>query len=241
VAAAHPSNVHLSTTAFNVVSPTPSYTVDGSKITSQKTTSQLNCRSSPLVPHPQANRSVVTPVRVSILQQFLQSYDVHDKQFLCEGFKNGFRLQYHGPWHQIFSANFKSVNDHEELVAVKLSKGINLGRIAGPFNVSPFLNLQCSPIGVVPNKEAGEFRLIHHLSHPYGSSINDFISEELCSVKYTTIDDAIQFMKSLGINCLLAKTDIASAFRIIQVHLEDHELVGVQFQGSFFSRNRIRW
>jgi hypothetical protein len=68
VAAAHPSNVRLSTTALNVVSPTQSYTVDWSKTQRQKTTSQLNCRSSPLVPHPQAKISVVTPVRVSILQ-----------------------------------------------------------------------------------------------------------------------------------------------------------------------------
>jgi hypothetical protein len=41
-------------------------------------------------------------------------------------------------------------------------------------------------------------------------------------------------MKSLGINCLLAKTDIASAFRIIPVHPEDFELLGFKFQGKFY-------
>lgn len=59
-----------------------------------------------------------------------------------------------------------------------------------------------------------EFRLIHHLSYPEGSSINDFIPDDLCSVFYTTVDDAISIIKTMGRECLLAKTDIASGFRI---------------------------
>ena len=36
--------------------------------------------------------------------------------------------------------------------------------------------LQCSPLGLVPKKQPGEYRLIHHLSYPNGASINDFPS-----------------------------------------------------------------
>lgn len=62
----------------------------------------------------------------------------------------------------------------------------------------PFSNLQCSPIGIVPKKEIDEFRLIHHLSYPDGASINEFIPDELCSVSYATVDDAIKQIKKLG-------------------------------------------
>lgn len=56
----------------------------------------------------------------------------------------------------------------------------------------------------------------------------------MCSVSYATVDDAIKQIKKLGKNCLLAKTDIASAFRILSVHPDDHELLGIQFKGAFY-------
>lgn len=183
---------------------------------------------------PQANNLVVTPVKVNVLGQFLEGYDDHLKTFLYEGFKQGFKIQYQGPRQQRFCKNLLSVQQHENIVAEKLQKEVSLGRIAGPFNFLPFSNLQCSPIGIVPKKEINEFRLIHHLSYPDGASINDFIPDELCSVSYTTVDDAIKQIKKLGKSCLLAKTDIASAFRILPVHPHDHELLGIQFNGDFY-------
>lgn len=183
---------------------------------------------------PQANKLVVTPVKVNVLGQFLEGYDDHLKTFLYEGFKQGFKIQYQGPRQQRFCKNLLSVQQHENIVAEKLQKEVSLGRIAGPFNFLPFSNLQCSPIGIVPKKEINEFRLIHHLSYPDGASINDFIPDELCSVSYTTVDDAIKQIKKMGKNCLLAKTDIASAFRILPVHPDDHELLGIQFNGDFY-------
>lgn len=183
---------------------------------------------------PQANKLVVTPVKVNVLGQFLEGYDDHLKTFLYEGFKQGFKIQYQGPRQQRFCKNLLSVQQHENIVAEKLQKEVSLGRIAGPFNFLPFSNLQCSPIGIVPKKEINEFRLIHHLSYPDGASINDFIPDELCSVSYTTVDDAIKQIKKLGKSCLLAKTDIASAFRILPVHPDDHELLGIQFNGDFY-------
>lgn len=183
---------------------------------------------------PQANKLVVTPVKVNVLGQFLEGYDDHLKTFLYEGFEQGFKIQYQGPRQQRFCKNLLSVQQHENIVAEKLQKEVSLGRIAGPFNFLPFSNLQCSPIGIVPKKEINEFRLIHHLSYPDGASINDFIPDELCSVSYTTVDDAIKQIKKLGKSCLLAKTDIASAFRILPVHPDDHELLGIQFNGDFY-------
>ena len=54
-----------------------------------------------------------------------------------------------------------------------VSKEIALGRVAGPFDhpPPPLQNLRLSPIGMVP-KRGGSYRLIHHLPHPSGTSVN---------------------------------------------------------------------
>lgn len=80
--------------------------------------------------------------------------------------------------------------------------------------------------------------MIHHLSYPEGSSINDFIPDDLCSVFYTTVDDAISIIKTMGRECLLAKTDIASGFRILPVHPDDHEL---SFKTGFIMTSVSQW
>lgn len=226
------NSVNINTFAFSVEKHIQSCTAHGEISQIQEVPihhTKLNNQQSP-----QANKLVVTPVKVNVLGQFLEGYDDHLKTFLYEGFKQGFKIQYQGPRQQRFCKNLLSVQQHENIVAEKLQKEVSLGRIAGPFNFLPFSNLQCSPIGIVPKKEINEFRLIHHLSYPDGASINDFIPDELCSVSYTTVDDAIKQIKKLGKSCLLAKTDIASAFRILPVHPDDHELLGIQFNGDFY-------
>ena len=55
------------------------------------------------------------------------------------------------------------------------------------------------------------------------------------NVKYATIDDAVRLIKSLGKGCFLAKTDIKSAFRIIHVAPSDFPLLGMEWQGKFYS------
>ena len=62
-----------------------------------------------------------------------------------------------------------------------------MGRIAGPFDQRPLPILRVSPIGLVPKKEPNEFRLIHHLSYPLGSSVNDYTDRQHCSVQYCNV------------------------------------------------------
>ena len=91
-----------------------------------------------------------------------------------------------------------------------------------------------SPLGLVPKKAPGEFRLIHHLSFPEGSSVNDSIPRELSSVQYATIDDTIKKISSLSAGCFLAKTDIKSAFHIIPLHPQDFDLLDLEWEGKFY-------
>ena len=73
----------------------------------------------------------------------------------------------------------------------KLSKELTAGKIVGPFDARTFKTFRVSPLGIVPKKLPGEFRLIHHLSYPEGLSVNDGIPTELATVRYATIDDAV--------------------------------------------------
>ena len=88
-------------------------------------------------------------------------------------------------------------------------------------------------LGVVPKKTPGEFRLIHHLSYPKGSSVNDGISAVNTSVQYARVDDAVRLIKSAGSPCFLAKTDIKNAFRIIPIQASDHYLLGLKWNNQY--------
>ena len=106
--------------------------------------------------------------------------------------------------------------------------------MAGPFSHRSFPNLQCSPIGLVPKRQPGTFRLIHHLSFPCGGSVNDFINKDECKVHYASFDAAVDLVMSMGRNAWLAKTDIKSAFRLLPVAPSDYELLGFQFQNMYY-------
>ena len=104
---------------------------------------------------------------------------------LMKGFSEGFRLGYMGPRVLKKSKNLTSVKENMEEVHRKMNGEIETGRVGGPFEAPPFDNLRCSPIGLVPKKVPGEFRLIHHLSWPEGDSVNSHIEPDESSVKYS--------------------------------------------------------
>ncbi|KAM4023529.1 uncharacterized protein ACNLHF_028199 [Anomaloglossus baeobatrachus] len=162
-------------------------------------------------------------------------YPNKDKaEVLWLGFGEGFRIP--APDFVVPGAtrNLLSAYQHSAVVAEKLGKEVALGRMAGPFQAPPFPDLVVSPLGVVPKKEPGKFRLIHHLSYPRGRSVNDGIPAELCSVVYTSFDEAIRWVKKCGKGALMAKTDIESAFRLLPVHSDCVRLLGCFWEGAYF-------
>ena len=109
---------------------------------------------------------------------------------------------------------------------------VTSGRIAGPFVNRPIANLRCSPIGIVP-KTVG-FRLITHLSFPPNLSLNDFVDEKFTSVQYSSFDNAVNMIKSLGINAKIGKKDIKSAFRLLRIYPGDFDLLGFKLENYYF-------
>lgn len=180
---------------------------------------------------------VVTPIKLLKLGRWLKDYSKEEKGFLLHGFQFGFRIPYEGKREFKLSKNLLSARNKLDILKQKISKEIEAGRVAGPFdqiqNV-PFTNLQISLLGLVPKKNPGEFRVIHHLSFPENSSINDGIPDYLCTVQYQTVDDAIKLVKFYGKNCLISKTDIENSFKIIPIHPNDQELLAFAIQGQYF-------
>lgn len=175
-----------------------------------------------------------SPISISVLSRYLANYpDELAALELLQGFREGFELCYQGPRVASNCKNLKSLHSLQEEAMHTINKEISLGRVAGPFIHSPLQNLRLSPVGMVPKKD-GSFRLIHHLSYPHGSSVNDFIDKNVCTVKYSSFDEALNMLANLGPGALIARLDIKSAFRLLPVHKSDFELLGFKMLGMIF-------
>lgn len=164
----------------------------------------------------------------------LDGYDNSLTQFLEKGFSKGFPLHYQGAYKSFIGKNLVSALSNRSAVDTKIAKELAASRLAGPFDKPPFQQFWVSPLGVVPKKVPGEFRLIHHLSYPHGASVNDGIHHEHSTVSYSTIDDAIKLIKQLGPGCFMAKTDIKNAFRLLPIRPQDYPLLGMVWKESYY-------
>ena len=153
---------------------------------------------------------------------------------LINALRYGTRIGYLSPQKFQVSNNLISTSQHPEVISANLSKEMSLGRVAGPFFSPPLPNFQCHPIGVVPEKHSTEWRTIYHLSYPPGDSINDHIPKDPYSLQYVRVDDAISILKSLGPAAYMAKTDLKSAFRIMPIHPDDWNLLGIYWQSRYY-------
>ena len=175
-----------------------------------------------------------SPINVSQLEIELMDYKEPDASVLLNGFKSGFSIHYSGPIKSVECKNLKSANQNPDIVRKKIAKELSEDRIAGPFTEPPFKNFRVSPIGLVEKKTKGEYRMIHHLSYPRGDSVNDFIDPELCTVQYTSFDQAIKMVQTLGKGCYLSKCDIKNAFRLLPVTVGDFKLLGFKFDDQYY-------
>lgn len=173
-------------------------------------------------------------MRPGVLRDFLDGYESSAISFLVQGFTFGFEIPFQGIRQTRHCKNLKSVENREHILSDKIEIEIKANRVEGPFDQPPFSNLQTSPLGLVPKKDPGSFRVIHHLSHPTNFSVNDGIPPQLCSVQYQTVDNAIQIIQCLGPGTLMAKTDIKDAFRLIPIHPNSYDLLGFTIGDKYY-------
>ena len=179
--------------------------------------------------------AVHTPLSVSRFESLLRNHpDSSLASYVINGLRCGFDIGFTG--NRItnqHSSNLSSAFQHSAFVSAQLTASCNAGYTAGPFDSPPFPFMYCSGIGAVPKKN-GKLRLIHHLSSPAGSSVNDGIPAEPFSLQYISIDEAINIIMSSPSPVYLSKLDVKSAFRQIPVRPQDWHLLGILWQGKYY-------
>ena len=170
------------------------------------------------------------------LSHYLLGYKKVLRDTLVKGFSEGFRIP--SSVKNVLSTNncynHQSSTTHAVFVSSKLDRELAMGRLAGPFDVPTPINVIISPLGVVPKKTPGEYRLIHDLSFPKFNSVNSHINKFHTEVSYELLDHCITIIQAIGPKCLIAKADIKDAFRIIPIHPDDYRLLGFSWDNKFY-------
>ena len=136
---------------------------------------------------------------------------------------------------QTSSRNMRSIDEHLKVIEEYLANEVSNGRVAGPFQASPFSHLQCCPFGVIPRKgKPGKCQLIIDLSSPHGHSVNDGITKDPYSLQYISVDDAIRILMVLGPGALIAMLDVVNAYRNVALRPNKRYLFGMRWPDYFF-------
>ena len=179
---------------------------------------------------PRQLREIVTPLQVVEWERALNKHpDQEFAAYVINGIRNGFRVGFDRRYvSRSAKRNIISAERNPEVVDKYLQKEQGAGRVV---SVGDADGVHVSRFGVIPKPhQPGKWRLIVDLSHPKGASVNDGIDPALCSLTYTSVDEAVERAVSKGQGALLAKIDIASAYRIIPVHPQDRPLLGMAWR-----------
>lgn len=98
---------------------------------------------------------------------------------------------------------------------------------------SPSVPFHCHVSPILKNRP-GKRRLITEHFSSEGTSINDGISREMCSLSYISIDSIVDCILKLGKKALTAKIDIKQAYVNIPVHPKDRYLLGILWIGELY-------
>ena len=175
-----------------------------------------------------------TPLHAFTLMDELATHPnqnfVHE---LIHNIQHGCSIGYNGPQFSHCSKNLPSAYQQPLILDNALLQECNAGRILGPFDTPPLPDFRCSGLGLVPKHDGG-WRTIYHLSAPHGNSINDYINPEDYTLSYCSVDDAYAILNLLGTGALMSKIDLKNAFRLIPVHPNDWNLLGICWRNKFY-------
>lgn len=155
---------------------------------------------------------LVTPVNSNKLEELLKGHPNQNLvQYMVNGFKYGFALRYQGLLISRHHHSLPTAYTHKKLLMKCINKEMQLGRILGPFSKPPFQPSICSPVGMVPKKDTDQIRMIMHLSHPKGASINSFIDPAESSTTYQDFQQVVHLVARQGPGAWMGKEDAKSA------------------------------
>ena len=153
--------------------------------------------------------------------------------YVCSGMRPGFSVGYaHAPSCFSMSPSHPSALSNKDFVWAYLQSCVNAGKTAQPFPSPLFPCIHVPGLGMVP-KQNGKVRLIHDLSSPSGTSVNDGIPREAFSLTYETVNTAISSIMKFGKGAFLTKVDIRNTFRICPVCPSDWPFLCIYWDGQY--------
>ena len=150
---------------------------------------------------------------------------------MLHGIAHGFHIGFnHGTQQCKYTqSNMSSAIQNPGPVDEYIDTELKAGWIVGPFKPEEIPAAQVSRFGVIPKRDQpGRWHLILDLS----SSQNR--RQELCSLKYASMDDAVGIIQEMGAGTLLAKVDLEHAYRNIPIHQDDRLLLAMRWRGKLY-------
>ena len=160
------------------------------------------------------------------------------------GIENGFHTGIgRVPDVNIECTNLLSARRDKSFVTNAIAQEVTKGYLIGPLKELPYEHFRVSPIGVAQSKYSLKKRLILDLSSPHdvegNLNINSLIDKETYSLKYVTVDDAMDIISKLGKGTLLTKIDIKDAFRILPIHPDHRPFHCIKWENCYYVYARL--
>ena len=125
--------------------------------------------------------------------------------------------------------NLPSSRENKHVIWQNIASELEKGRLVGPVRAELFPDIQVSIIRSVPKGHlTGRWRVIVDLSVPHHFSVNDGITEEVCTLSYALLDDAVGLIRHLGPGTEHMKMDLKDAYRA------DHHVLGISWDGLVY-------
>ena len=160
----------------------------------------------------------ICPSPIQLQNSICSHPDHRFAAYIHAGLSQGFRIGFDRRSSSLTSAsgNHPSASTNRLAASEYIHEELEAGRLLGPIEEQSLPMVHTSPIGLIPKAhQPNKWRMIVDLSSPRGHSVNDGISPELASIKYASVDDAVEQILQLGKGTKLVKLDLKNAYRII--------------------------
>lgn len=193
------------------------------------------CRPIQQIPEvlPGRGHGIVTPLRLDQWKRELADHpDASFAGYIVRGIQRGFRIGFDRA-SPLRSAVANMPTSNPRVIIDYLEREVSLDRMVRvPSNQA--VHVHVSPMGLIPKKTPGKWRMIVDLSSPDGESVNDGIRRELSSLAYTTVDHLSALILATARGAWLVKADVKEAYRAVPVHPEDQPLLGLRWNEAVY-------
>ena len=131
------------------------------------------------------------------------------------------------------STNMQSADVYPDVISGFPVSELATGRVLGPVGPSVASSVQVNRFGLVPKgHQLGKWYLIVDLSFP---KVNNGIEPGVCSLYYSSVDEACKRVVSGGRGTVLAKFDVEGDFCTVPVHpADDSRLLGMSWEDQVY-------